>query len=83
MNKADQSVAGINDRSGEVAHSIGQIAHAVAEQRLAGNEAARHLAQISEMAEHTTAAILDLSESAQQLAGMASTLQKDVGVFRV
>ncbi|HEY6897785.1 MAG TPA: methyl-accepting chemotaxis protein [Rhodocyclaceae bacterium] len=82
-NSADQSVAGINDRSSEVAVGIGQIASAVAEQRTAGSEAARHLAQISNMAESTSAAILELGASSQQLAGMASQLQKEVAAFRV
>ena len=82
-NSADQSVAGINDRSSEVALTIGQIAHAVSEQRSAGSEAAHHLAQISDMAEKTSAAILELSASSQQLANMAATLKQDVSAFRI
>lgn len=82
-NSADQSVAGINDRSSEVALTIRQIAHAVGEQRIAGHEAARHLAQISQMAEQTSSAILELSTSSQQLARMAATLKQDVSAFRI
>jgi methyl-accepting chemotaxis protein len=82
-NQADQAVAAIDEQSGEVTVTIGDIATATAEQCQASADIAHHIEEISRMAEQNTGAIQQMSTAVRELEKMTEHLDQQIATFRV
>lgn len=79
---ADQSVAAIDVRIGEVSQVIGEISAASGEQHQGSRQVAGHIDRIHGMARQNFGAIHEMAMAARQLAHMAAQLEAGVAAFR-
>jgi methyl-accepting chemotaxis protein len=81
-----QVLAGLKAANDSVASAnagVDQITGAVKEQTIASNEIAKNVESIAQMAEETHASVVEASQSADMLRGLAETVQASTARFRV
>jgi methyl-accepting chemotaxis protein len=79
--EAGTAITSIDEHTQRVVVTVSDISTAVAEQRNASNEIARHVEQIAQMAESNTDVTQNTGETARQLSTLSQSLQASVARF--
>jgi len=81
--QAGSSMARLRDSARQVEAVVGDISSAIEEQGVASNEIAGNVEKVAQMAEENSCAVLQVQETALQLAALASSQQDAVSRFKV
>jgi methyl-accepting chemotaxis protein len=81
-NQAGEAIVQIRNSSVRVVDMVSDISTSLQEQSVASNSVAGNVERMAQMSEENNRAIADTSKAAQQLKGLAQSLQKSVAFFK-
>ncbi|MGG5286522.1 methyl-accepting chemotaxis protein [Pseudomonas viridiflava] len=80
---AGQAIIEIRDSSSKVLHVVDQISFALREQTVASQDVARSVERSAQMAEQNNMSVQELLKTSSGLKNLATSLQQEVGRFRL
>ena len=80
---AGEAIRQVADVAGSAARAVGEITHALDEQNTAGQDIARNVEQVADMASRNHAAAVESASHARELAELSRALEGSVGRFKV
>ena len=80
---AGEAIRQVADVAGSAARAVGEITHALDEQNTAGQDIARNVEQVADMASRNHAAAVESASHARELAELSRALEGAVGRFKV